>query len=208
MFFFFLFVFSPHTLHGYFCKNSFVCQFIALIYYSTTQVMLMQPVREEMCPHTTSSFILIWFSCFAVWLKQSFLIVFLKAEFGDSKLFWGWLGDPSCLLTQSHKQPRMHHKTAMKLAITTPLLMTSEGLGSCNTRCLQKILGFLVLMSMHFQSHQRTSVITKGLWKWDGKVSAFILQISLNNVKHSWLGSIPGFRVPLTAVLQPLQTPS
>lgn len=92
--------------------------------------------------------------------------------------------------------PTSNHVCTTRQPWNRPFLMTSEGLGSCNTRCLQEIVGFLVLMSMHFQSchDERTSVITKGLWKWDGKVSAFVLQISLNNLRHSWLGSIPGFR--------------
>lgn len=154
--------------------------------------MLMQPVREEMCPHTTSNFILIWFSCFAVWLKQSLLISFLKAEFGDSKLFWGWLGDPVCLLTQSHKQPRLHHKTAMKLAISHDLWRTRQLqykmlTGNSRIPCAN-VNAFSIMPWWEDFCHK------KGLWKWDGKVSAFVLQISLNNLKHSSLGSIPGFR--------------
>lgn len=80
------------------------------------KAILKQPVREETCRHTASSFILVWFSCFTAWLSQSFLIHSLKAEFGDSKVFWGCLGDTVRLLAQTYKPQHLHYQTPTRLA--------------------------------------------------------------------------------------------
>lgn len=146
----------PHLLHGLFSKNSIVCQFMAL-----GKVILKQPVREKTCLHTARSFILVWFSCFTVWLSQSFLIHF-KAEFGDSKVFWGCLADTVRLLAQTYKHNICITRHPRDWPDAAPLLTASEGLGSYSPTCLLEPGGFTVLISIYFGSCQvldhRTSV--------------------------------------------------
>lgn len=124
-----------HLLHVFFSKNSVVCQFIVL-----WKPMLKYGVREEICLHTDTTFILVWFSCLTIWLKKRFLLHFLR----------GWVWWFQTVLRMSWQSMPAH----LDLETSVYPLEDSDGTGC----------------QLFFESCHVWFKGVKSLSKWDGKV--------------------------------------